>query len=461
MRDVVGLDQAGDELGLALGGECDDAAGDCPVFVAECGAGLDGGVDLVEAAFELLGLGDRFVGPLVVVEIDELVMAVGEAGAFLGFVGRGLCRDGVYAAEAGKVLPSDVEPGFGPFPFGCNGVGHLLELLRGELVEQLRILEPDAVFLLVGEQVAVDDAARGLVGVDADEGGGGGLGGHAALGEHAADLPGAGSVALFGDLLPGGELAGGVGGGCEGLQAFEVDRFLAVCLEELGSGGAEAQALFDGALGDAEAGGDLRDRGSGPRQGHEGLDLVGGVHRRADDVFRERDFRLGGFGGNDAAGHGKVGGNLVLRGEVRESAVAAAAGDDREGVVGAVDRTDDEVGEDSERGDGCLELGEGLHAGVGLPHVAGGEFEAVEGDVLDSGFGLRIDGAHARLLAGEGSPRGVGPCGRFVPEGAIGTLREAGAQRWNGRWSVLGYRIGVGVGVAAMPCRGRRVRGCR
>ena len=253
--------------------------------------------------------------------------------------------------------------------------------------------------MLGGEQVAVERAAGGLVGVGSDEAGDRGGGGHARLGEQALDLPGGGPVALLGDLFPGGELARRIGGDGEGLQAFEVDLVLAVGGEQLRRDVAEPQALLDGAFGDAEAGRDGGGRGAGAGEGGEGLHLVGRVHGRADDVLREGDLGRRGVGGDQAAGHRHVGRDLAFLGELGEGLVAAAAGDHGVEVGGIVDRLDDEVGEDSERGDGGLHLGRGLEAGIGLAHVLVGERELVEGDEQHVGGALAVGGAHGRLLA--------------------------------------------------------------
>ena len=221
----------------------------------------------------------------------------------------------------------------------------------------------DAGVLLVREEIAVERAAGGLVGLGADEAGDGGVAGHAGFGQEALDVPGARAVALLGDLAPDRELASRVGGDREGFEAFEVDPVVAVGSQKLGRDVAEAEALLDGAFGNAEAGRDGGDGGAGIGERGEGLDLVGWVHGRSDDVLRKRDLRRRGAGRQDAAGHGHVGGNLAFLGEVDERLVAAAAGDDGVEIGGGVDRLDDEVGEDAERGDVGLELGRGLEAG--------------------------------------------------------------------------------------------------
>ena len=69
----------------------------------------------------------------------------------------------------GQGAPVDVHHRLGQLPAGQELVGGHQELLHGEFDEQRWGLDPDAVFALVGEEVAQDGSARGLVGVDADE----------------------------------------------------------------------------------------------------------------------------------------------------------------------------------------------------------------------------------------------------------------------------------------------------
>ena len=69
-------------------------------------------------------------------------------------------------------------------------------------------------------------------------------------------MPGGGPVALGRDLFPDRYLALPVGGDGEGLQHFEVDGVGAVGVEQVRRGVAEAQALFDQALRQAETRGD-------------------------------------------------------------------------------------------------------------------------------------------------------------------------------------------------------------
>ena len=93
-------------------------------------------------------------------------------------------------------------------------------------------------------------------------------------------------LAMPGDLLPDRHLALTVGGDCEGLQHLEVDLVGAVGIEQLGRGIAEAEALFDEALREAEARRDGGDGEAGIGQRRERHHLVGRVHGDADDILR-------------------------------------------------------------------------------------------------------------------------------------------------------------------------------
>ena len=147
--------------------------------------------------------------------------------------------------------------------------------------------------------------------------------------------------------------------------------------------------------------------------------------------------------GTSAAGDREIGGDLAFGGEFDEGLVAPAAGDDGEPVVGALDRADDEVGEDAEVGDRGLELGEGLQAGVGLADVRRGNLEPVEGDHSDSLFGLRFCGAHARLL-GTWVPA---PNGTAIPPDASPEKEPDGlfGKRRRGRAGTGGSERGTGM----------------
>ena len=296
---------------------------------------------------------------------------------------------GCTRAEAGEVRPAHLDACLGPLPVARELVRRGLEPVRGELAKKIGVLEPDAPFVLVGEEVAVDDAAGPLVGFDADEGGDRRRGGHPVLGEHAFDLPGGGSVALLADPFPDRELARAVDGDGEGLQRLKVDGALAVGVEDLRRGVAKAQALLDGALRHAETGGDIGDGGAGIGERAEGLHLVGRVHRHAHHVLGEGELAVDRAVADDPAGDGMVGLENAVPGEVVEGGEAAGAGDD--GVVLAAvlagsDGACHEVLEQPVGGDRGLELGESGLAGLGPADVGGRALQAVERDGSDDGI---------------------------------------------------------------------------
>ena len=446
-RHVLGLHQPLDELQLAVAADGDDAARDGDVLGLEHGAGLDGVLDLLEARLDGLGLLDQLVGPCVLVHVDELVVAgVQPLDLGLLFVG-GLGRRGTHAPEAGEVGPLDVETGLGPLPAGRELVRRDLEPVHGELHQQRRVLQPDAVLVLVGEEVAEHGTACRLVGVHADVAGERGAGGDAVIGEHALDLPAGGPVALVLDLLPHRHLARGVGGDGEGLEGLEVDGVLPVGVQQLRRGVAEAEALLDDALGDAEAGGDVGDGGAGERERAEGLDLVGRVHGDPDRVLGERELGVAHAVLDDAAGHREVGSDGALAGEVVQRGEPAGAGDDGEVfavVLTGTDGAGHEVLEQAVGGDGCLELGECGLAGLGPADVGGRALQPVERDGSDDGFGhrllrrwaarrRRVDGgraaacSRARMKRSRGRSLGrIGTLGR-MPPGSASPGRAGGA----------------------------------
>ena len=377
---VLGPDQPLDDLERAVVADGDDAAGDAQVLAPERGAGLHGPVDLVEPRLEALRFRDQLFGPVLVVEVGQLVVAGAQPLGLGLLLVRGLGGLRVDAPEAGGRVPLQVELRLGPLPAGAQLLGGGLEPVHGEPVQEAGIAEPDAVLVLVGEQVAVDDAARGLVGVHADEARDGGGRRDPVLGQQAPDLPGARPVALLPDLRPHRDLARPVGGRGEGLEGIEVDPAGAVGVQQLGRGVAEAQPLLDRALGDAEAGGDGGDRDTRLGELREGAHLVGGVHGDADDVLRERQF-AGLAAGGDQARHRMVRVENAVRGERLERGQAAPAGDDGEAVdaVGAgAFGADDQVLQQAVGGDGGLELGEGGRIGRGLAHVLGREREPAQ-----------------------------------------------------------------------------------
>ena len=126
---------------------------------------LNGVLDLREARLDRLRLLDQLVGPLVLVHVDELVVADVQPLDLGLLVVRGLGRRGMHPPEAREVGPVDVEAGLGPLPAGRQLVRRNLEPVEGELHQKRRVFQPDAVLVLVGEEVAQDGTAGRLVGV--------------------------------------------------------------------------------------------------------------------------------------------------------------------------------------------------------------------------------------------------------------------------------------------------------
>ena len=251
------------------------------------------------------------------------------------------------------------------------------------------IVEPDAVIVLVGEQVARRSTTRRLIGLDADEAGDRRPRRNPVLGQHAFDLPGAGTVALLLHLLPDRDLAVPVGGDGEGGQHLQVDPALAVGFQQHRRGVAEAQALLDQPFGDAEARRDVGHRCAAPGEAGERLDLVGRVHGGANHVLGQRQLALRRVVVDHAAGHGVIGRQHALAGQVDEGGQTAAAGD--HGVTdlpagAGFDGACNEVLQQPMRGDRGLELGERGLAGRCLADVGGRQLQFAERDGLDDGF---------------------------------------------------------------------------
>ena len=251
--------------------------------------------------------------------------------------------------------------------------------------------EPDPPLVLLGEQVAVDLAARRLVSLDADETRDGGCSGYPVLGQQALDLPGAGPVALLAHRLPDRGLVRMIRGDGERHQRFQIDLARAVGLKQHRCGVAEPQAFLHGALRDPEAGPDGGGRASRIGQLAERLDLIGRVHGGADTVLGQRNF----FGRHDIsdhpAGHGVVLFQRALGGQRLHRGKPPPTGDHRvaPGAIRAGSHgTGNQVLEQPVGGDRGLELGEGRSIGRRIAHVAGREFELGQRDVADIAFGV-------------------------------------------------------------------------
>ena len=424
-------------------GDGDDAARHPEILAPPDRAGLDAALDLVKAGLDDFGLGEQLFRPALVVGFRELGLA-GLQPLDLGLLLRGALRGlRLDAAVAGGIAPLDLDHRDGPFPAGRQLVGGRLELLRGELRQQHRILEPDAVLVVPGEQVAQHLAARGLIGFHADKPGDGSCPRHPLLGEQPLHLPGRRAVALCRDLFPDRHLALAVGGDGEGLQHFEVDPVGPVGVEQFRRGVAEAEPLLDQPLRQAEPRRDGRDRLPGLHQLRERDHLVGRVHGDADDILGELEFGGLDLRRLDQAGHGMAGiENLVL--DQRLYGLEAASAGDHGIALGAIlffrpIGADDQIFEQSEGGDRGLELGVGPGVGRRPADVLGGERKRAQRDLPDERFGpggdevmrTSLDGVWNRTEAGSGngSRRPVRAARTPAPLRLLAALRA-----WAGRY---------------------------
>ena len=359
---VLGLDQALDQFEFAVVADGGDAPGDSDILAPVDRAGLDPGLDLVQARFVGIGFLDQFFGPPVVVHVGKFAVAGPQAFDLGLLFVRRLGRLRTHPPEACGGAPVHIEPRLGPFPARLQFPRRRLEVVHGELVQQIGIVEPDPPLVLLGKQVAVDLAARRLISFDADETRDGGRGRNPVLGQQALDLPGAGPVALLAHRLPDHALARLIRGDGEGHQCVQIDFARTVGLEQHRCGVAEPQPLLHGAFGNPEARRDGGRRAARIGQAAERLDLIGRVHGGADTVLGQRNF----FGRHDAsdhtAGHGVVlvqrafGGQRLHRGKPPPAGDhRVAPGAIRAGFHGA----GNQVLEQPVSSDRGLELGEG------------------------------------------------------------------------------------------------------
>ena len=77
----------------------------------------------------------------------------------------------MHPSEARGGAPVRIEHRLGPLPVARELVGGHAQALHGEVREELRVLEPQPLAFVVGEEVAVERAARGLVSLHAHEAG--------------------------------------------------------------------------------------------------------------------------------------------------------------------------------------------------------------------------------------------------------------------------------------------------
>ena len=181
-----------------------------------------------------------------------------------------------------------VEEDLRPFPaLGFHqGVGFAPKLGHDQHIEKRHVLE--IVAAILGEEVTQDRTAHFRIGLRADKDRAAIGGGDVGLSEHAADRAG---VAVIGQPLEGCFLPGMILGDRKGHQLVERQITVAVDLHQLGGDRTQAKALPHHMRRHAESGGDFfRAETAFLRQLLEGLELIGGVHVLARDVFVEADF---------------------------------------------------------------------------------------------------------------------------------------------------------------------------
>ena len=113
---VLWPDQALDRLELAVIADGGDAPGDSDILAPVDRAGLDHGLDLVQARLVGIGFLDQFFGPVLVVHVGEFVVAGPEAFDLGLLPVRRLGRLRTHPPEGGGGAPVHVEPCLGPFP---------------------------------------------------------------------------------------------------------------------------------------------------------------------------------------------------------------------------------------------------------------------------------------------------------------------------------------------------------
>ena len=165
----------------AVVAKADEGSGFCFLRVLENGRTVfeigDRANNEVAPRLVLLGAVARFVERFQLVEkgLELLVLILGERR-----------RKRLQGPKIAVMVPRKIDGGFDPAPaFGLDGLGFGGELFADQAFEQGNVLQI-AAFIIV-EQIADDDAARGLVRVGADEDRAPVAGMHRFLGEHAAD----------------------------------------------------------------------------------------------------------------------------------------------------------------------------------------------------------------------------------------------------------------------------------
>lgn len=154
-----------------------------------------------------------------------------------------------------------------------------------------------------------------------------------------------------------------------GLGQIECDLASCKRLEDNGCELGQAQSSFNKTNGKPEAAGDVFDGDPAFDQRGKGHGFVGRVHRQAVEVFSKAGLdRSFGRVFEDEAGHLMVAGKHLAIGERKHRPAAAFTGFDLKLALGS--RPDDEILEQTQRGDAGLKLGIGCGIGM-LANITG------------------------------------------------------------------------------------------
>ena len=282
--------------------------------------------------------------------------------------------------------------------------------------------------LVLVEQIALDHAAGGFVGRDADKTRALVGAGDGALGELAADLPSVRGIAA-GGRFPHLLLARVVVGDGESHELLEVERVVGVKRKELRRDGSKLQALPHHCRVHEEARGDLVLAQPLLAQIGKGAELIERMERHAMDILRKRIFLGKAVRADETRDRLRLVHALLLD-EALQGAEAPPAGRHfihaGRGAFGIQHRTDAQALQEAATRDVLGELLD-REARLDAADVRLGEDELVEGNVLGLGQDdLRCGFGHGEVLHD-------GPAGDFsqpsVPSSALAVPLPLGRRR--------------------------------
>jgi hypothetical protein len=265
--------------------------------------------------------------------------------------------------------------------FGSDRLRLLFHLRRREAFEQCDI-DPGLAVVVI-EQFALDPAARGSIGVAANEARAGIAAPDSAGQDHSPDAVGIGGIVAGGHLLEDAGLDFLVRSCTEGFGNVEGDLPGRERLEHDGRKRRKTQTALDKADSQTEAAGNIFDGRTPGHERSEGLGFVGRVHGEAMEVLREASFD-GGFRAvlEYEARDLMVAGEQLFFGEREHRATAAFAGFDLKFALRG--GPDDEVLQQAAGCNAGLQLSIGCRIAV-TADIAGRLNELVQRDRLDHG----------------------------------------------------------------------------